>query len=167
MFGSSGKRNSAAVQDFYQRNKHKLVIYAWSILGNYTDAEDAVHSAFTAVLSKIDSNGFIPRDTGSYVYRSVHNRAVDIIRKRSRDMGLIHGMQLQAGSTDPLILQMYNDLNSGLAQLIPDDCRIVVLKVIAGLSFREIEKIMDMPKRTIATRYYRAIKVLKDKLESG
>ena len=163
---SGSAENSEFLQEFYRRNRRALVIYAYSILGSYPDAEDAVHSAFIAIWALIDSDGFTLEKNRAYVYRAIHNTAINVIRKRNRDVGLIKQLSLMPDSTDPEILRIYNDLNVELKNLSPDEGSIIILKVIAGLKFREIAKVLDMPIRRVIHRYYVSMKELRRKLEA-
>ena len=165
MFGSSGKNSHELLRNFYRRNKQSLLRFAWSILGNFSDAEDAVHSAFSTVMTRMETERFTPLEARSYIFRAVHNAAVDMIRFRSREAGATRYLEFMPDSTDPYIMGMYSDLNSGFRELPDEDGRIVFMKVVIGLSFREMETILEIPRQTIATRYYRAIKILKDKLK--
>ena len=81
MFDSAD--SSGILQEYYRRNRRALVVYAYSILGSYPDAEDAVHSAFASILALIDSNEFVAKKTGAYVYRAIHNTAINTIRKEA------------------------------------------------------------------------------------
>lgn len=165
MFGSAGNNRKELIRTFYRRNKQSLLKFAWSILQDYSDAEDAVHAAFSAVLSRLETGSFIPKELRPYMYRAVHNAAVDIIRVRSREAGVTNQIELMPDSSDPCIIGLYSELNAGFLELSKDDGTIVFSKVVIGLSFREMETILGLPRQTIATRYYRAIRVLKGKLE--
>lgn len=165
MFGSSGKKSHELLRKFYRSHKEHLLRFAWSILHDYSDAEDAVHAAFSTVLTRIETQHFSPQDARSYIYRAVHNAAVDLIRSRSREAGANRSLEFVPDSTDPCIMGMYSDLNAGFRELPDEDGRIVFMKVVIGLSFREMETILEVPRQTIATRYYRAIRILKEKLK--
>ncbi len=52
-----------------------------------------------------------------------------------------------------------------LARLSEDDRELVELKVFVGLTFREIADVLGLPQGTVATRYRRALELLRPWLE--
>lgn len=47
------------------------------------------------------------------------------------------------------------------------DANIIILKIYYGYKFNEISKLMDIPLETIASRYYRALEILKKHYGEG
>ena len=52
-------------------------------------------------------------------------------------------------------------VTAALGRLSMEDRELVELKVFAGLTFREISAVVDLPPGTVATRYRRALESLR------
>ncbi len=149
------------IRDFYKKNKQKLVVYARSITGNMADAEDVVQTAFEKILDKIQSNGFFPNDLKAFTFRTIHNTAIDRLRNRKDVVSLDHFPLANPAADNAENLVLYRDLNNEFLRLDQKVREILMLKIYAGLSFREISEVINVSAFTVATRYYRAVRELK------
>lgn len=153
------------IRECYLKNRQKLYVYAFNILKNAEDAEDAVHTAFEHIWVKIQANGFFPKNMTAYVYRIVYRSVIDKFRKTHPTI------PLEQPVTDELTIDIseglmeYLDIKTLIGQLEQKDQTIVILRIYAELGFRQIGMVIDLPVFTVATRYYRAIRVLKKELE--
>lgn len=139
------------LHEAYLEHRGLFHAVAISITRSRADAEDAIHTAFGKVLRA----GRIPDHPKAYLVRAVRNCALDL---RSRqDVPAVENM-LEA-STDPT----YPDdtLDFLLGHLSENDREILVLKLVQGLSFREIGELTEHPAGSVATRYRRALQHLR------
>jgi RNA polymerase sigma-70 factor, ECF subfamily len=149
------------IRTFYEQHKQKLVVYAGSITGNMADAEDVIQSAFVNVLHKIQRDGFFPNDLKAFIYRAVHNTAIDKLRTAKNTVPLEHFSIANPSSDNAETRLVYQDLNEELAKLEKTIREILMLKIYSGLTFKEISDVIKIPAFTVATKYYRAIRILK------
>lgn len=160
-----GNARLEKIRECYQKNRQKLYVYALSILNNAEDAEDAVHSAFEHIWGKVQANGFFPKNMTAYVYRAVYRSVIDKFRKTRSTVPLKQPASEEMTSDISEDLVEYLDIKTLVGQLEQKDQTIVILKIYAELGFRQIGLVLDLPVFTVATRYYRAIGVLKKELE--
>jgi RNA polymerase sigma-70 factor (ECF subfamily) len=135
------------IRRFYEANRQGLYSYALSLSGDRAEAEDAVQSAISRLLSR----GRLPEDLRPYAYRCVRNAVVDGFRERNAHREpLLDAEAVAAPSTDPNQLRL---LEQCLNRLSDDERETVVLKGLEGLTFREIAAIRRRTVNTVASWY--------------
>lgn len=152
------------IQQFYLLHRDELYSYALAMTRCPSSAEDALHNAFAGVLHR----GRIPRELRPYIFRCVRNAVLDLRRASERQTRL-----------QPLFEQdsLIDNPPSGLhpheaeellkAVLTPDEHETIVLKIYAGLTFREIAETRGISVDTIASWYRRGLARIKSRLEGG
>lgn len=143
---------------FYLAHREALVNYAVALVGSRTDAEDVVQTVIARILERRRA----PRDLRPFVFRSVRNEAFDRHRRNGRDPGCASPgsgePDLWSGpDEDAAIRQCVNRLES-------DDRELVILKVVAGLTFKEIATLQNQNLNSVASRYRRALNRLREEL---
>ena len=161
---------SHSLETVYQRHRQGLFSLALGITRSRQSAEDAIHEAFV----KLVARPLPADDLVAYVYRSVRNAAIDATRSQHRRNRiaetLFNGfrpdnvpetcprMNLLTREREQLLRKAIGDL--------PDPQReIVILKAFAGLTFDQVALAVEIPAKTAATRYRRAIKKLESRLK--
>ena len=71
----------------------------------------------------------------------------------------------QAGENEDLSPEERELLQTALAALEEQERRIVVLHAVTGLKHREIAQLLELPLATVLSKYHRALKKLKVRLE--
>lgn len=94
-----------------------------------------------------------PGKERAYLYRCVRNLCYDELRRRKR----INADEKEA--TDPSDQYVYLEL---IAPLKEKDREIVSLKIIGGLTNREVGIIMGLTEQAVKKRYQRAIEKLRE-----
>ena len=158
--------------NIYEENRQALFTLALSITGCKSSAEDCVQQAFAQLyLKKLR----LTRDPVAYVYRCVRNAAVDARRKNATDKriresvfnGFVPPRQNSLDNPDDSVLTAERDqvIRQAIDQL-PDSARqIVLLKTFSDLTFKQIGKVLEIPEKTAASQYRRALVKLKEKLK--
>ena len=156
------------LEKIYRENKQGLFTLALSITRCTLSAEDAIHDAFAKLLV---SDRKIPKSSAAaYVFSSVKNSAIDILRKRKLAQLPEQATTIfDSGEKSPigkmLDWEHQSFLETKLNQLKPEQMQIVVLKIFAQLTFEQIGQIVDLPVQTVASRYRRAIEKLRKECE--
>lgn len=141
--------DSNQLEAAYHAHKQGLYLLALAITRCPAAAEDAVHDAFTRMHGRRSQ----PEGDGTaYVFASVRNAAVDIVRGRKVPV--------------PAAASLYN----GHAPS-PEDSALAaerdrILRVYAGLSFEQIAEVAGAPLPTVFSRYQRALEKLKERLRA-
>jgi len=143
----------------YREHRRGLYLLALSITRSPPDAEDAIHEAFVRLCSAI-----LPDEANGYVFAAVRNASIDRVRRRPavRSLSPEQFMGCATTATD--------DRERDLAIMtavdgLPEDQRtVVILRVFAGLTYREIGQAEGSPIPTLAARYGAALERLRPEL---
>ena len=131
-------------------------------------AEDVVHATFVAVAQQKSE----VKDLRAYLFRSVRNAAFNQLAAAKRNQSW-EGVPLQsflvaARENNPDLSYLNNErleqVDRAMEQISFEQKEAIVLKIYAGLKFREIAKLLDEPMATITSRYRRGLAALADEL---
>jgi RNA polymerase sigma-70 factor (ECF subfamily) len=159
----------AAFAILYRRYVDRVYGYAFYLLGDHHDAEDATERTFLAALAAID--GF--RDTGasfrSWLFRIAHNQVANALRSRGRrrDDSLDRVLE-PVSSTDPAAEVTAADdarhVRAALATLADDRRQVLILRCVDGLSAREIADVLGRSEGAVRVLQHRALRDLAERL---
>lgn len=103
------------------------------------------------------------RSPRAWLFRVAHNLALDALRRPGAGE-LPEQLPVQDFAEG---VHARLDVEAALASLSPRDREIVTLHLGAGLRFREIAAILELPLGTVLWRHSRAISALREKLDGG
>jgi RNA polymerase sigma-70 factor (ECF subfamily) len=172
-------RDPAAVRLMTERNNQRLFRAAWSILGDRSEAEDAVQSAYFRAFGAIDT--FAGRSSlSTWLTRIVINEALGRMRAVNRRRARLDAQavtdlddyreKLMQGSIDrgaeaALARKQMRALMEAAIATLPRDFRVVfVMREIEGLSVEEAAEALGIPPATVKTRLLRARRRLREAL---
>lgn len=137
-----------------QQYRPELLAYAYRLLRDAQDAEDCVQNAFlTALRSEVPA-----RNSRAWLYRVVHNLAINALRKRDRQPPVRHPAFAYSSSDDS------EELEEALTQLPEDQRSILLLRYTHGLTFEEIASVLGRPVGTVKVYAGRALAMLQKNL---
>ena len=139
---------------------------ATQILGSPDDAADAVHDAFAVALSKPDAFDASKGSLKTWFFRVVHNRCIDLIRRRRPDDFDISELSDSGLGPEQILELSQRDafLNKAIRQLKSEQRQIIVLRDYLDLSYAEIAIVLDLANGTVMSRLHRARMALKEEL---
>lgn len=133
--------------------------YALNLLGDRTEAEDAVQQA---ALQAWERRGQfdVQRSFSAWWYAILRNLCRDELRRRLRRPNQldVDALEQSSGQSD-----MGHDgpvLASAIARLAPQHGEILRLRYFGGLSYDELAQILDIPRGTVMSRLHLARKAL-------
>lgn len=141
--------NSDLIQQWYERYKTGIFRFALSILKDSSLAEDVLQETFLKLLT----GKYLVQEgkEQAWLYKVARNLCYDILRNRGREVAeMVQQSREHYG---------YIDLIVGLDL---SEQEIVTLKIVGGLSHREIAKIMGLTTHAAKKRYERAIQKLRE-----
>lgn len=169
------------VDELFRRHRSAAFRVAYRLLGNETDALDAVQEGFVKVLTHL--NSFQGRSSfKTWLLRVVSNAALDLGRQRGRraaqitdrppgddpDRGGGHLAGIPGAPDDPARGLEQADLrrllDEALATLPEAQRRTFVLHAEAGLSYREAADVLQISIGTVMSRLYYARQKLRSYL---
>lgn len=150
-------------EQIYMTYRNLMFDTAMKILGNIQDAEDAVQQAFLSIMNHLGkiSDVNCPQ-TRSYIVIITERKAIDLLRKRTRESGLPLN-EAAAGLEIPLPGD--HGLADAMAALPAQYREILLLRYDNGYSVRELARMLDMSQAAVRKRIYRAKEALKKSLE--
>ncbi len=144
--------------------------------GNDDLAAEITQSAFATVAEKIGSYDESGRFE-QWLFRIAVNRLRDEMRRRGRQATPVEeqalvGLAGAAESNDDAPssgLALSDDLaalRTALERLSDIDQRVIHLRHVGGLSFRQIAEVLSEPQGTVLARHFRALKKLRELLDA-
>ena len=144
---------------------HALAV---QILGNYADAEDAVHDAFETALARPGRYDARKGPLRPWFLRVVRNRCIDMLRRRQGTALPVEELESAVPSPETAleIGQARSRVQRALAALPSDKRQIVVLRDYLDLSYADIATVLGIPPGTVMSRLHRSRLALKEILEN-
>ncbi len=158
--------DSAAFAELYDlcadRVHHFLVV----LLGSRSDADDALQETFLRV-ARAGQGLLDVENLPAFVFRIARNEGLRLAERRSRESRRL-GLSLSADelfvAADEGIADSREQaewIAAALARLEPELREVTELKVYGELTLREIAEVIGAPPGTVATRYRRALELLR------
>ena len=144
--------NQSVIYNLYEQYKNGIFRYALSIMKDTYLAEDVLHDTFVKLLS-----GGVRCASGkeqAWLYKIARNLCYDQLRKLNREQ-LLSETPAQSDSRFE-----YIELISSLS---PIEQEIVTLKIVGGLTHKEIGSVLGITPGAAQKRYERAISNLRNK----
>lgn len=153
--------DTAAFARMVQRYRPFAVAVAYRILRDRRDAEDVAQDAFVRVHKHAaDFRG--TANFRTWLYRIVHNLAIDLLRRRSP----WHGIESRADAEDvpdaldpamALDRTRFIETMQVCLDALPAHHRTaILLREVEGMSYEEIARAMGCPKGTVMSRLFHA-----------
>lgn len=147
--------------ELYSRTRTAVYSLALSYLGNAHEAQDIAHDTFIQVWERAGQY----RAKGSpmgWLLTVCRNLALMRIRRADRHAELDDSEWNAIPAEDSgLSYEERALLQEALAELSPDERRIVMLHAAAGMKHRETAELLEMPLPTVLSKYHRALKKLR------
>ncbi len=173
--------NAASFDALVRRYRDPLFGFLARMVGEDALANDLFQDTFMRVLERFDEYGEAGKFR-SWVFQIARNLALDALRRRTFERGLFHrppdrddedsSSPIEYGSSDPLLqpdalahdAELRSRLESAIGELPDEQREVVILKLEADLTFREIAEITGESINTITGRMRYATDKLRKKL---
>ena len=164
IFGTAEKREEA-FGELYGMTKVSVYSYAFSILKNRYDAEDAMHDCYLKIYASAPSYVSEGKPL-AWILTITRNLCLQKLRETSKLTQTAEESDFDSLFTDKNITSDEKILIEGcLKELSDTEREIVILHAVSGLKHREIAEQLDMPLPTVLSKYSRAIKKLRNMLK--
>lgn len=152
---------TSAFRVLVERYQKQAVGHAVAILFNREDALDAVQEAFIDAFKAINSfdraRAFYP-----WFYVLLRNRCYKM-RTRNRETESIEETEILAPQSG-LPREERIALERALVSLSREDCELITLKYLDGLSYHELAEHLQIPQGTVMSRLFHVRRQLQRKL---
>jgi len=147
----------AEIDRLYRQHGAGLVLFAISICGERSRAQDAVHQVFLKLLEAGDLGH--ASDAKAYLFASVRNTVLNDIRARHRDVVLDDSAWFDPPQRDHAAEL---NLRRALRALPADQQEVIILHVWCELTFAEVGDVLGISLNTAASRYRYALSRLRE-----
>ena len=166
-----------AWEKLVKRYESRIFNQGLRLMGNPSDAMDLLQEVFLGVYRNLHRFRGDAKFS-SWLFRIAHNKAIDLSRRKRLLAGTSPNAEGEADPLDglpadrqqePEISLMHSELNQRIVERLsqlPLAQRLVVeLKVFQSMTFEEIADMQDISENTAKTRFYAALKKLKQTTE--
>ncbi|HEX9829219.1 MAG TPA: RNA polymerase sigma factor [Bacteroidota bacterium] len=153
-----------------ERHMKQAYNLAYGFLHDHDDAQDVTQESFVRAYQSIASFR-VESEFGTWLYRIVHNTALNRLRQRKtilgRSVGLDHPLagraESESGSSDRREVQIH--IERALHELPTLQRSVVILRHLEGLSTRQVSQILGCTEGTVKTHLHRGLKKMKKLLD--
>jgi RNA polymerase sigma-70 factor (ECF subfamily) len=163
--------DARALAALCERHAPRVERLARHLLRDPEDASDAAQEALTKLCTRIGQfRG--ESQFSTWLHRLTANACSDVAKRQGAcACEPLHEDRRAATDADPAReadrAELRSELNRCLAEISPDQARVVILKDALGLSFEEIAAAASMPVGTAKCYAHRARNQLRDKLSDA
>jgi len=152
----------------YDEHAQPLHAFLLNLTRNEADTRDLLQEVFLK-LARDESLLQGVRQERAFLFRLVHNAAIDLLRRRAtrertRDQFAGERVSPFAPTSDPDAATFQRELAAALAELPPEQRAVAHLKLWSGLTFEQIAAALEIPPNTAASRYRYALDKLRGRL---
>jgi RNA polymerase sigma-70 factor (ECF subfamily) len=142
-----------------------LISFSMNILRDEDDAREVVQKVFLGLWEKREELD-LSSSLKSYLFTSVHNRSLNIIRDKRKFQST--GIPDEEGTFDVSLqieaIELEEKIMDAIA-LLPEKCREVFeLSRFEGLKYSEIADRLGISVKTVENQISKALKILREKL---
>ena len=169
--GAAPRLDEAEVGRIFREESGRSVATLIRIFGDIDVAEDAVQEAFALALRKWPGDG-LPPNAGGWITTTARNRAIDRLRRDARGRELLGEVAVLSpgNSDDPGMPEEVGPVQDDRLRLIFTCCHpalsteaqvALTLRLLGGLSTKEVARSFLVAESTMARRLVRAKRKIK------
>ncbi len=157
----TGSATDAALARLVRREAGLIVAQLYRRIGDFDVAEEAVQEAIAIALGTWRRDG-VPDHPAPWLALTARRRAIDLLRKRSRDRRLVDALAAEALAVDPQPSGHGDDdrlpmLFACCHPSLRAEARLALtLRAVVGMSTKDIARAFLVPESTVAQRLVRA-----------
>lgn len=153
-------KNATGFELLYARYYRFLFSTAYMVLRQESDAMDAVQNAALRLYTMEES--LFPSDHElAWLHTVVKNEALMVLRKKKPEHSVDELLEIPVPEPQLEALEDMESVQAMLSSLDPKRQNVVTLKVLGGLSHKEIAQLLAMPVGTVQWLYNTSIKSLR------
>ncbi len=175
------EKSSLRIADFFKAEYSGMVRFVGSLIEDAADrdAEDVIQEVMLSIFNTADVTRPI-ENLSAYIYRSLRNRVINLMRKRQPEVSLDAIMYGDEGASLADILydfrydtasdfeeeELRREFFRILDSLEDEEKAIIILTEFEGRQFREISEESGIPIGTLLSKKSRAIKKIRKELSN-
>ena len=160
LFKEIKQGNNQSMQDLYEKYKPLVYGVAFSILKNKEDSEDIVQSVFLKIF-RLEKEKLPTKNATTWIYEVTKNETLNFLKKSKEETNIDELYYITSDNKELNEIIEIDSYNKIIEKLSIKEQEIISLKILSGLSFKEISMILDIPIGTAQWRYYKGVHTLK------
>lgn len=153
-------KNESTYNELYRKYKELVYSIAFSILKQKEDSEDVAQRVFTKLWT-MNSQNLPSSYEASWLYRLTKNEALNYFRNHKKTINLEELYSIHEEDDEIKKLLDQDAYNRLIVKLSQREQEVISLKLVSGLSFKQISQVIQEPIGTVQWRYYHSLKNLK------
>lgn len=153
-------KNESTYNELYRKYKELVYSIAFSILKQKEDSEDVAQRVFTKLWT-MNSQNLPSSYEASWLYRLTKNEALNYLRNHKKTINLEELYSIHEEDDEIKKLLDQDAYNRLIVKLSQREQEVISLKLVSGLSFKQISQVIQEPIGTVQWRYYHSLKNLK------
>lgn len=157
------KNDLSKFAPLYSRYSRRIYAYCLVRVRNAEEAEDLTSQVFTKAMVSV--NSFRGGSVVGWLFRIAHNTVIDYFRTSHPGVP-IDLVDLETLDTEPIMKVIRSESEALIRQALgemPEEKReLIILRVVAGLTCREVGEMLDKSEGAVRVEFHRAIKQLRD-----
>ncbi len=149
--------NTDAFKQLYCGLFKVIASFSFSILNDYSLAEDVAQETFVTVYTKSTQYRY-HKNALSWILTIAGNISRDILKKQSRETEIY--IKPTDEKSPEFLVDQRDSIERALLKLSPTCRQIVVLHLVGGLKHREIAAMLALPLGTVLRKYRESISEL-------
>lgn len=160
LFKEIKQGNNQIMQDLYEQYKSLVYGVAFSILKNKEDSEDIVQTVFLKIF-RLEKEKFPTKNVATWIYSVTKNETLNFLKNKKEEFNIDELYYIANENKELNEIIEIDSYNKIIVKLPIKEQEIISLKILSGLSFKEISMILDLPIGTVQWRYYKGVHTLK------
>jgi len=160
--------NAAAFGDLYDRHVSLVYHFAYTLLGNRSEAEDLTAETFLRALEAIKRYRWTGRPLSSWLLTIARNLGMSQLRRRQRTKEAFR-LLLASTSSEPAEARSVHgvdihDLRQALATLSPLEREVITLRFVLALDYPHVAQVVGKSVNNVRVIQCRTLQKLHKKL---
>ena len=160
--------DSTAFGEIYERHVSTVFQYAYTLLGNRSEAEDLTAEAFLRALQAIRRYRWTGRPVSAWLLTIARNLGINQLRRKKRTKEILRLVPVTI-PRDPAEVGSASDVDirecrRAILSLGPVDRDVVILRFILGLDYPQVAQVLGKSVNNVRVMQCRALRRLREKL---
>jgi len=160
--------NAAAFGEIYDRHVSLVYHYAYTLLGNRSEAEDLTAETFLRALQAIKRYRWTGRPVASWLLTIARNLGMSQLRRKRRTRGIfrLEPLGTSSHSAEARSAQGVDihELRHAIVTLSPVEREVIILRFILDLDYPRVAQVVGKSVNNVRVIQYRALRKLHEKL---
>lgn len=160
IFAEMQNSKELAFNKLYKNYKNLVYGVSFSILKNKENSEDVVQDVFSKIFN-LEKEKLPNENEATWLYSITKNETLNFLKKSKEEINIDELYYITSENKELNEIIEIDSYNKMIIKLPIKEQEIISLKILSGLSFKEISMILGVPIGTVQWRYYKGLHTLK------